>query len=807
MTRQVIRNVSGVLVLLGACSGKVQTPTDPEPGPAPVADAGPVQPEEEPPLPKFLPGEPIVEVSGEVASFPSVWLFDPRGDFVAERGNPWMNEYEPNAAETQQFTLFEIETGARVGTFECGELEEDPCRDWILPDDPRRPSPDLAMHAIPDGADIELHTSSDPASAAVDEIPCPGCRDVVSLAWSPDGSQLAVTRAGKPRVELWNIASKQKVSTLKLDGKHRYEGEVRVGWSSEGLSAMAERKPSTDEENYMYNPYSGDDVPYGYDMALPVLHTWSDPGAAPKVTVLDPGGKSDHLEANDEIVRFRNVVLDPLGRFVWGIETDWGSRESIGERLAVHSLGSASSDLFWDGTHVPWGPGDQWYPADDDDRGRWSATTHAQWHRATTLASDWDERLKIEVAAISLGETPRKWLVTLDPTGDEYETVVNVEADQYLVAGVSGGKPVVYGRTCFTPRKWDPKTDKPIDSARVCKGEPAPVVPDCELVEFSPDAEWMMVECGNAMKIAPRHAPTKAVALPASSARSTWSWRSGGLVIDDGEGHVAFVDPVTGKASDRLDDARLVAAPLSAELGRVLVQVGDTLEVRDATSREVLHTVEAEGAMYAAFSPDGKQLAYTDEEHIAVADLATGKTRLRWKVAEVHGVAWRHDGEALLSATKDGLPRQAWDPSTGKLAPELALDSGVLDGLTPEDLDPSWRFAIDTDGNVMRLLDGVVLEDLETDNPVTSNGWHAREVPAKHRYVVHSDPLAYRVLKPADVTPYVVRKSLLRDFMAGHPLPPPTWPEDKPIPKRKTGKPAGQAKAPTKAPAKTVASK
>ncbi len=800
MKRQVIRNVSGVLVLLGACSGKVQTPVDPEPAAAPVAEAGPAQSEEEPPLPKFLPGEPIVEVSGEAASFPAIWAFDPRGDFVAEIGDPWGAEQENG--QPAEFTLFEIETGARVGVFSCGELPEDPCRDWILPDDPRRPSPDMAMHAIPKGPDIELHTSADPASAAVAEIPCPGCKDVVALAWSPDASQIAVARAGTPKVELWNIDSRKKIATLKLDGKHRYAGAPSLGWSDEGLTAMAERKPTTDEENYMYQPYAGDYVPYGYDSALPVLHTWSDPGAAPKIKVLDPGGKSDHLEANDEIIRFRTAVLDPLGRFVWGIETDWGSRESIGERLAVYALGSARSELFWDGTHIPWGPGDQWYPTDEDEGRTWVASTHAQWHSATLMASDWDERIKFEMSAIRLGPTPKKWVLEVDPTGADYETVVNVEASDYVVAGVARGEPVVYARMCFTPRKWDPKTDEPVDGKRVCEGEAAPEIAGCKRVEFSPDAEWLMGECSGAMKIAPRRDPSRAVEVAASVAKSEWAWQPGGLVVDDGEGHVLFVDPATGKASETLDGARLIHAPMGPELGRTVVQVGKTLEVRDATSHERLQTIEAADVRHAAFSPDGKKLAYADGSHMAVAELGTGKTLRRWEVKQVAGLAWRHDGVAILSAGKDGLPRDAWDPATGKHAPELALDSGVLDGLRPEDLDPSWRFAIDPYGNVMRLLDGVVLEDLETDNPVTSNGWHAREVPAGHRYVVHSDPITYRVLKPEDVKPYVVRKSLLRDFMAGHPLPPPTWPEDQPIPKRKTGKPAGQAAAPTKTVAK-----
>lgn len=773
-----VLSIPALALALAACQTPQAEPTVDPQAAAPTTAPTEIDPAGEAPLPETLPGEPLMVTRGKVAGDPSVWHFDPSGVFVAQVGNRWDESDD-------RLSVFEIDSGALVGEFKCGELEDDPCTNWPGPDDRWRSTPDRSQAAVAKKGQVTLHADGVPSGEEIATLPCEGrCQEVVALAYSPDGSQLAVARKNAPKVELWNIkgASKaqapKKDKELKLDKSMRKKSHMELAWGESGLVALASDAGGSSDGEEGYGGYAD-----YYDGGIePVLSHWTDLDGKPKVIPLTVGPVTVAGETyNDGFTGVAGAAIDPQARFAWYLETDWAPRESIGERLSVHKLAHQEhTGIEWESVYIGYGmgmaAGIEGYEINSNES--WRVSDSTAYFKVAHMGNDWDAATSFSFTAIRLTPEPRLWHHRESPMDAGDGVVLDVPEIDVALAGVKGGELITYTRVCFKVGDYEGNNSK-----TECVGTAPPTIPNCTGQEFSPNGDYVVATCGSDLAVAPRANPTKVATLGAVPSSHQVLWGESWVMVDSANG-VSFYEPDRGTKLSELPSARYLQTPLAPELGRLVLREGHKLLIHDRKTMKQLASIPAEGVQFAAFSPDGKTLAWSDGKAINLVDAATGTETSRWNATKVKGMAFRADGDVLYTGTDLAVPQVAWVVSSGMADSNELPPEEIRSRLDPRYLDPSWRFHLDYDA-LWRIADGRVLRGLDTDNPYTENGWFTNSVPEGFAYIVASDPLAHRVLKGEEIADRVVRKNLVSDFVDGHPLPTPTWPADRALPVRK----------------------
>ncbi|KIG16978.1 hypothetical protein DB30_03962 [Enhygromyxa salina] len=116
-----------------------------------------------------------------------------------------------------------------------------------------------------------------------------------------------------------------------------------------------------------------------------------------------------------------------------------------------------------------------------------------------------------------------------------------------------------------------------------------------------------------------------------------------------------------------------------------------------------------EFAAFAPYSTYGDRLALAGGGTLAVFSVFDSEPGVRWSTQDLAGVAFRQDGQALYVGVNRPVPELTLDPFNGELLANEQLDRVVLDRLAAAGLDPTWRWAIEHNGALMRTIDGQAL--------------------------------------------------------------------------------------------------
>ena len=160
-------------------------------------------------------------------------------------------------------------------------------------------------------------------------------------------------------------------------------------------------------------------------------------------------------------------------------------------------------------------------------------------------------------------------------------------------------------------------------------------------------------------------------------------------------------------------------------------------------------------------------------------DHRDGFLALRIDSGPIAGLAFRQDGEVLFVGHDRPLPELALDPATGDLVMAAQLDSDAFARLDLAELDPSWRWAIEEDGTILRTFDGQAITLFDANSAMMDSGWMTPPVKGSAQA---PDEVQIRIgqglMAPLhDVTEFpgqLERPDLIAEFFAGKPLPRPS---------------------------------
>jgi hypothetical protein len=244
-------------------------------------------------------------------------------------------------------------------------------------------------------------------------------------------------------------------------------------------------------------------------------------------------------------------------------------------------------------------------------------------------------------------------------------------------------------------------------------------------------------------------------------------WGPSGLVLTSDAG-LSVIE--RGSLAFEVPGARLVRARLDEELDLALVVADEHPRVLELRGDELGAALEWSGPIeHAAFSPNRRHLALAGGGVLAVFARDQSTPLVRWQSGALAGLGFRQDAGVLFVGVERALPELALDPSSGALVEAAQLDRVAFARIAAAELDPSWRWAIEEDGTIVRTLDGQAL----SDDQRSESGWYASKSYLRSaRLRIGNDPLG-PVYDPAAFADQLLRPTLVEEFFAGSALPRP----------------------------------
>ncbi|KIG12840.1 hypothetical protein DB30_00958 [Enhygromyxa salina] len=590
-----------------------------------------------------------------------------------------------------------------------------------------------------------------------------------AAAFSPNGARLALFVSGTQgsSLQIWNLASAQLERTLSFaitPGEDQEPGpliveRVWLEWTARSLVALADAKIVSSRD-------------YGDPERVAFAQVW-------RSIERKPVEFRFNEHDGDFITDVERFYLDPEHRWLFavlaGIIPDDGSdaKQVEGINLTTGSQLALSGDIWLADEEDEPAPVPRQAGAAPDQIPK---PTHTWQGTSAWELKDYDSGYDFgggwEWSVTSLVPMPNHSIALARGHGIvEHERLAEGET---MSVGLVGG-----GKISSTLVLCDEDQDEP------CEGGSA-LPPGCEAIDASFDFAQLLLACddrwllmpmpalGEPVEIAGAHefargaaAPRRVVWSPAGMA--IWTAANGLRLFHD-KPKTDGLDAVTALHRVILDD----------EVGLALVEKSGELHILDLERAKLgpplAWTGPIEFAAFAPYSTYGDRLALAGGGTLAVFSVFDSEPGVRWSTQDLAGVAFRQDGQALYVGVNRPVPELTLDPFNGELLANEQLDRVVLDRLAAAGLDPTWRWAIEHNGALMRTLDGQALLVAQSDQALAESGYFEGEPNgwelARHRVRV-GPPASGTVHTLAELAGRLKRSGLVADFLRGDFLPRP----------------------------------
>jgi hypothetical protein len=716
----------------------VESRTSPEPASTTTEEHSAT--EQRPPVTPADPGPPSLRYAEipaghqRLVGISQAPVFLHEGQWIFASGRPLLY-----TESDQGCVLFDIPSGRIVSRSVPGDIAT--CDRWRSMMD----EPPAGLATSPDVVDRSTTLEIlDAASKPRHTLACDGC-EYLAYAWAPGNHRIATLVLEPPQLEIWDADAGTRIEqhSLAVPGQL---ADARLAWNERGVVVLVEHEDPVAARARADEEY----VPHDTDLDSHEISSWFLPNSGVLQQRL-------HLVRNTTLA---DLVVDPSTRWLFEYEEQQERGGSIRRRLSTIPLTDQPSALNW----IWREPG----PAHEESvekQGHWRADATTQW---------------------------------LETRIDSIQTGSRVALTMSWQALVTEPEPRVHGREVY-------RTKGIHEDRAFAKISLFGVVPSAALVEWSvdepdgPESRFGPYHC-HPIGVAPtlRHVLADCngrtlalvdleqadddetlgivmrLELELEEAEFVWG-RSGWLAVRGRSGKLLLIDPDTRTTRLERDDVDALAkVALAPNLDRFGILAGDHFELIDGNSGATLRELPRfEGR--AALHPDGQRLAAVISGWVHVTDVGSGERLAVWAEPELVDLAWRQDGDALLVGA--GVPKRMVDASNGELLATLTAGDWQL--LTPEGLDPSWRWAHLADGRILRTLDGMALSFGPTWVRLNCGLIEGKLDPGSETggafsYRSGEDPFAVPDLEAADVQRWLEREGVLKAFFAGDSITPPS---------------------------------
>jgi hypothetical protein len=686
--------------------------------------------------PTLNPGAPVTltAVPQHTIGPASAWRFDPDGKLVA-----WKNEDECG--------LWRYDSGAFLGYFP--HTADGPCERWpsgysrFIESSAAAPSTSASAGAIASVQQNRVTVVAADKTKLLD-VECESCRRYGAVAWSPDGTQIAVARAQPWGVDLWSVADQKLIDHVEIDAQGK-EQDIGVLWGAKGLFAFVSHAYDPNEGKYGSEGFGMEDYTHVHGPALSSF----------RLSLPRPPGLSDTPVTQGRELRtvsdaLTQIIVDPQLGAAWVQLRSEDPREF--GHIAWHKIDLGASP----------GVGGFWSPSmpssTSADRGyyfsaRWVERPHEILEAIGIFPLD-DDKADYELLGIGThgGDQGAAWIRRAQAwTGTE-----KLELRDPEIGGVGLDWAELRGRVC---QGDDDASCEALGRASTC-----------ELVDWTPDGKRTISWCPPTISLLERDGSkvVDLIDLPPDELR--WRWVDGDtLALLGNDRNLLLVSVSEAKVRETIPDVRQIY-PLAAgsELALFAYRTGVGFHLRSVDGKSRFE--RSRSVFAAAIDPTGARVAVTDQKTIEVYEIATGTQLASWRAGKLRKLAYRQDGAVLFGTqVRERGPTRAWDPQTGTTRDDAIPEDGFAQELAQ---DPSWRWAW-SGSRLRRALDGRSLY-VSRHGVMLDNGLYEGEPPSKLADVVlrRGDTIAdFEIYDATVLAPALRREGLLVAFMAGEPLP------------------------------------